>query len=352
LKHRLKLFLRTAWARLLYHSGLHVLVSRLAPRRLTILAGHCVASESNATLPDDMRISAGKLGRILDRLGRHHDLVTVTEGWRRLKESPRGRSMVALTMDDGYRDNLEVLLPMLVERGVPATVYLESEPLDRRRLNWIHHFFLSLDRLGPEALVERLRGKTADERLRARLAEVLAAGGDLRYSLKKVLKYEADQAEVERALRELTAELGVDERALAEALYLSWDEARELRGAGVELGGHTVHHWVLSSLDGRAQLAEVSAGRDSLRKELGAEVLSFAYPFGRPWDWNEEAVEAVRQAGFVTATTTGAGTNTASSDPLRLERLMIDEGTSLPLLVAEACGGFALLRRLGVDLSR
>lgn len=352
MKHRLKLFLRAAWARLLYHTGLHVLVSRLMPRRLTILAGHCVASETNASLPDDMRISAAKLGRILDCLRRHHDFATVTEGWRRLREGRRGRSLVALTMDDGYRDNLEVLLPLLLERGVPATVYLESEPLDHRRLNWIHHFFFCLHRLGPEGLVERLRGKSEDERLRARLAEVLAAGGDLRYSLKKVLKYVADQADVERALRALMSELGGDEHALAETLYLSWDQARELREGGVELGGHTVHHWVLSSLDERTQLAEIAAGRDSLRKGLGAEASSFAYPFGRPWDWNEGSVAAVRQAGFVTATTTGAGTNTASSDPLRLERLMIDEGTSLPLLVAEACGGFALLRRLGVDLSR
>jgi hypothetical protein len=30
---------------------------------------------------------------------------------------------------------------------------------------------------------------------------------------------------------------------------------------------------------------------------------------------------------------------------------MIDEDASLPLIVAEACGGFELLRRFGLDLS-
>ena len=43
MKHRLKMWLREAWARLLYHTGLHALVNRVMPVRLTILAGHCVA---------------------------------------------------------------------------------------------------------------------------------------------------------------------------------------------------------------------------------------------------------------------------------------------------------------------
>lgn len=352
LKHRLKIFLRTAWAHLLFHTGLHRLVSRLMPRRLTILAGHCVEHSSNVSLPPDMKISAAKLAGILDWLRRHHDLVSVSEGWQRLQREGRGPSMVALTMDDGYRDNLEVLLPMLAERGITATVYLESRPLDQRRVNWIHHFFWCLERIGPAELVERLRRDSEDETTRARLAEVLAAGGDLHYTLKKVLKYEADQGDVARALGGIFAEQGGDEQELCETLYLSWDEARALRDGGIELGGHTRGHWVLSALDGRTQEEEAAAGRTSLREGLGTELQSFAYPFGRPWDWNEASVEAVRRAGFTTATTTGAGTNVASSDPLRLERLMIGEDTSLPILAAEACGGFALLRHLGLDLSR
>jgi hypothetical protein len=36
---------------------------------------------------------------------------------------------------------------------------------------------------------------------------------------------------------------------------------------------------------------------------------------------------------------------------MTLKRLMIDEDTQLHFLVTEACGGFDLLRRFGVDLS-
>ena len=39
MKHRLKMLLRETWARLLFHTGLWVVVDRIAPRRLLILAG-------------------------------------------------------------------------------------------------------------------------------------------------------------------------------------------------------------------------------------------------------------------------------------------------------------------------
>jgi peptidoglycan/xylan/chitin deacetylase (PgdA/CDA1 family) len=349
-KHRLKLFLREVWVILLYYTGLHALVSRMMPRRLTILASHCVAHSSNDFLPPDMKISREKMGEILDRLGRHHDLVNVSEGWRRLSEGS-GRSMVALTMDDGYRDNLEVLLPMLAERGISATVYLESRPLDDKRLNWTHYFFWSLGRISPFELVERYRTSGGAAATCTRLDEVLAEGGDLTYTLKKVFKYETDQTECAETLARIFAELGGDERSVCEELYLSWDDARALREGGVELGGHTVHHPVLATLDETDQRREVADGRRALVRELGAEIESFAYPFGRPWDFDERTMRAVRAAGFVTATTTGAGTNTAKSDPIRLERLMIGESSRLPEMVVEASGGFLLLRRLGINLS-
>lgn len=350
MKHRLKMFLREAWARLLFHTGLYVWVSKWMPRRLTILAGHCVEHPDNAFLPAEMRISAERLGAILDWLTRRFELVNVDQGWRRLAEG-EGRSMVALSMDDGYRDNLEVLLPMLRERGISATIYLESRPLTERRVNWTHLFFWILRQISPAELVERYAALCDDDAARRRLSEALAAGGDLVYTLKKVLKYEADQRDCEATLSRIFAELGGDERALCEELYLSPDDARALRDGGVDLGGHTVHHWVLSGLEASEQERELAEGRAALLELLEVPVPSFAYPFGRRWDWDAESVEAARRAGFTTASTTHAGTNTSRSCPQRLARWMIDEATPLHLLAAEACGGFELLRRFGLDLS-
>jgi len=349
MKHRLKMGLRELWARLLYHTGLGLLVDRLMPRRMTILTSHCVEDPRNAFLPADMKIREARVRELLERFGRRYDWVPVGEGWERLQEG-RGRSMVAWTMDDGYLDNRERLLPILQEHGATATVYLESRPLDGRSLNWTHKFFWLLGRLSHAELVERFAARSTDERAVSRLREALAAGGDLSYGLKKVLKYEADQEALEEVMTAVFVEEGGDEAELCSGLYLSWEDARALRDGGVELGGHTIHHWVLSGLGPEGQRREIGDGRARLEERLGP-VVSFAYPFGRNWDYDDASREAVLAAGFTTATTTHAGTNTRETDPTRLARWMIEDSTPLHLLACEICGGFELLRRFGLDLS-
>lgn len=350
LKHKLKLSVRNGWARFLFHTGAHRVVNALQPRRLTILAGHCVSAPSNAALPPDMKIAGHDLERILGWLAKNFDVVTVQDGLERL-EKGAGRSLVALSMDDGYKDNRTHLLPLLQSLGVRATVYLESHPLDARVPNWSHKFFAILEHLSPEDFVLRFTELSKDTRSNILLNQLVPHGEATSYHVKRMLKYEVPAAERSRVVDALFLECGGDPRALTDTLYMTWDDARALRDSGVELGGHTVHHEILSKLDANAARNEVEGSRAALVRELGGLPSSFAYPFGRRWDWNDESVEIVRAAGWKSATTTHPGTNARGGDPYRLKRIMIDENAKLHLIATEACGGFDFLRRFGINLS-
>ena len=253
-KHELKMTLRALYARVLFHSGLHALVNRLVPARLTILAGHCVEPASGdwpagAHLPADMSIGERKLERILRWFAQRYELVTVGAGVRRLDAGLGGKSLLALSFDDGYRDNHRVLMPLLARCGAPATVYLESRPLDERKVNWSHKYFWILARSSAFDFVHRFGELTQDSTCFHALNQIVAeARGNERYHLKRVLKYEAEPFGRDAVVDTIFAELGGDERALADELYMTWDEARELQAAGVELGGHTVGHQILSRL--------------------------------------------------------------------------------------------------------
>jgi peptidoglycan/xylan/chitin deacetylase (PgdA/CDA1 family) len=350
MKHRLKLFLRNLWARLLFHTGLERVVDRLMPRRLTILAGHCVTAGSNARLPKDMKIEEKKLERMLLWLARRYEVRTVGEGWSALA-SKGSRSLVALSMDDGYLDNRTHLLPLLARLRLTATVYLESRPLEERRVNWSHKFFWILDRVGPKEFVKSFAARCADAPTVKRLEALQADGLANAYHLKRVLKYDAPPAARIRAIDEVFAALGGDERALCDELYMTWADAMALKQGGVELGGHTASHEILSRLEASSAEREVREGREAIGRRLDLESASFAYPFGRRWDYDAKSKEAVRKAGFASAATTHAGTNRKGSDPYELKRIMIDEDAELHLVAAEACGGFDLLRVFGLDLS-
>jgi peptidoglycan/xylan/chitin deacetylase (PgdA/CDA1 family) len=352
IKHKLRRAAGEAYARVLFHTGLHALVDRLMPRRMLVLAGHCVSAPTCATLPKDMKIRGADLERILRWLARRYDVVTMAEGVRRIESGDGRRSIAVLTMDDGYRDNRAELVPILEKLGLGATVYLESRPLDKRRANWTHKLFWCLDRMEAESFIHRYTEiAKADKNGSIVLNQLVPHGEATTYHVKRVLKYEVDPAERDRSLDVLFAELGGVDRDLTDALYMTWEDARALDAAGVELGGHTVSHPILSKLAPEAQAAEIAGCARSLERELGRAPASFAYPFGRRWDFDARSAEAARAAGFTSATTTHAGVHVKGGDLYRIPRVMIDEDAELHRIAAEACGGFELLRRIGIDLA-
>jgi peptidoglycan/xylan/chitin deacetylase (PgdA/CDA1 family) len=350
-KHALKLFLRRIYARALFFTGLHAVVNRLMPRRMTILFGHCVDEPAiNGFLPADMKIRAERLERILAWLARRYDMVTIGEGLERLERAGRGRSLVALSMDDGYRDNRTALPAILARTGARATVFLATGPVSGGGVDWSHKLFWMLARGEPiELLARRYLDLTADEQARAGLRRALEGGGDHVHAVKRVLKYDADPDERERVIDALFRAGGGDEAELRGALYMTWDDARALLAGGIEFGGHTMSHHVLSTLPAARQAAEIRGCTEALERELGVRPRVFAYPFGRRWDYDAASKAAVRDAGYAAAVNTHAGTNARRG--LELARLALGDGSDLALLAAEACGGFDLLRRVGIDLS-
>jgi hypothetical protein len=58
----------------------------------------------------------------------------------------------------------------------------------------------------------------------------------------------------------------------------------------------------------------------TIEKELGEEAAFFAYPNGRLEDYDEGAVQALRDAGYRGALTTTFGPNEAGEDPFRWRR--------------------------------
>jgi peptidoglycan/xylan/chitin deacetylase (PgdA/CDA1 family) len=74
---------------------------------------------------------------------------------------------------------------------------------------------------------------------------------------------------------------------------MTWDELAELSQAGFECGSHSVNHVALDTCTAQPGATEVSESKRIIEDEVGAEVTSFAYPFGyhdrRTLGWLEAA---------------------------------------------------------------
>lgn len=101
--------------------------------------------------------------------------------------------------------------------------------------------------------------------------------------------------------------------------WLAWNEA------GMDVGSHTQTHANLKELPDDAARRQIGLSKDELQQVLGVEVRHFCYPYG--W-FTPEHVNMVREAGYVTATTTHRGRAQAGEDLYTLNRIMVARATN------------------------
>ena len=83
-----------------------------------------------------------------------------------------------------------------------------------------------------------------------------------------------------------------------ELATMPWDEIRELRDRGVEIGSHTVNHPRLTQLGDEELRRELGESRERLEAELGRPCRFLAYPYG---DEDERVHQAAEDAGYEAA---------------------------------------------------
>jgi peptidoglycan/xylan/chitin deacetylase (PgdA/CDA1 family) len=122
---------------------------------------------------------------------------------------------------------------------------------------------------------------------------------------------------------------------LAGRRLLGGDELRKIAAGGIEIGAHTRSHPNLPVLDAVQVGAEIAGSKADLEAELESRVDLFAYPYGRH---DEQAVSAVRRAGFYAACTTRPGLSSLGCDPFLIERIEVRGDDSMSRFVAGLLG--------------
>lgn len=319
---------------LAFTSGLVRLDRKIAPHSLTVLNYHRIG---DANLPDfdtfkpnvsaDQNAFAGHL----EYISRWFKVVSMQHviNWLNRKGNLPAHAAL-ITFDDGYLDNFTNAYPLLRKHDFPAVIFLTTGHINSvKPFYWdlaaFAFFHTHLDHLDfPDGQVRTWSNVPQRDLVCHAWIESLKSMPD-----------EIKQTWIER----LPEKLGVAiPSGYFGKLMLNWDQIREMRQHGIEFGGHTINHPILSRVSLEQAQLEIEGSKNHIEKELGQPVSSFAYPNGMPADIHLQIQKLVVRAGYQAAFTLINGPSSLSEvrkNPFAIRRIFISQRHNLPRFAAQ-----------------
>lgn len=287
--------------------------------------------------PDVADATPEQFRRRVELLARIGTPISMADLLRALDGAPLPPNPVMITFDDGYRSCHDVALPILRELGFPATFFIATSFVTRRRLYWWERIAVALHTARrPQARItypEPLEIDARDPGARARLDNLIKNTWGI---------------DVDRFLTGLCDALDAPwspeiETAHADRLIMTWDQVRALERAGMAVESHTRQHCVLETLGDDALRDELVGSRSDLERELGHPVHAIAYPVGRRIQ-RVRILAAIAAAGYRVGFANSNGINVlwpaalrsaTGFDPLDLRRVSVSIDMSDAMLVTQ-----------------
>lgn len=221
---------------------------------------------------------------------------------------------VCITFDDGYIDNFQFAFPILSEYQLPATIFLTTDFIGTNKKLWpdrVLHTFKNTN-------INKFHYEEA-KYYNCHLTSIKKRREIAFFLLEWLKNFSPDERDkhIEKILNICHISNHSKER-----LMLNWDEVRTMHSAGISFGAHTKTHPILSSLRESEIRNEIIGSKRAIEDSLDTSISTFAYPNGKPHDFDERCKRVVSEAGFRCAVTTCPGINTYKNDRYELFREM------------------------------
>lgn len=279
--------------------------------RLSILIFHRVLPQPDPMLPDEP--DAARFDAVCRWLKAGFNVLPLDVAMALRDRGVLPPRALCITFDDGYADNHDVAMPVLLRHGLPATFFIATGFLDGGRM-WNDtliesargspHVQLDLRALELPGLTT-LPLSTPTERLAASLRLIAAC------------KY----LEPAPRLRVVGSIAALSAAPLPDDLMMTSRQVRAMADAGMTIGAHTVSHPILARVTDDEAARQMAESRTRLEAIVGRSVDLFAYPNGRPGqDYGARDVRLARAAGFRCAVSTAPGAADRATDAFQLPR--------------------------------
>ena len=251
--------------------------------------------EADKSPNSNLIMPTSKFAEQMEFLSENHEVVSMDGLVDYLESEPdrdSNKFVVAVTFDDGYKDNLTHALPILEQYNIPATIYITTRFPEGDTWMWWNEIWDYLDKNDALEVNDLNEGRT----IRTPRQKIKCFNKLFDWILN--LSYEKQKKYVETITKSVA-------RKQYSNLCLNWEEIKILdQHPLVTIGAHTNSHPNLKKLTEQEAFAEMSYSKNLLEEKLKHSVEHFAYPHGTHNEADVREFELASRCGFRTAVTT------------------------------------------------
>lgn len=181
------------------------------------------------------------------------------------QEFPKGA--VWLSIDDGWKDNIRNIIPVINKYKIPITFFIATDPVENQGIFWWTFFEKCKEQLPNYFESNSLDLKNIKEKDRKKIIQ------DLKKNCKKRIPREAMKIEEVKSLAQNPL---------------------------VTIGSHTIHHAITINCTDDELEYEIKESKEKLQKWTNKKVKYFSYPNGR-FDGRERKI--LKESGYKLAVT-------------------------------------------------
>jgi len=176
-----------------------------------------------------------------------------------------------LTFDDGFKEMYDIVAPILLEKSVPATFFINSDFLDNKNLCYQHKASI---------LVEQIKKNDHNRKSLKKVREILEdnkiAVTEIESNILSITYFQKN------ILDDIARILGVDFKDYLnkQLPYLTSGQVKELIKYGFTIGAHSIDHPFYSTLPLEEQLFQTYKSIEVIKSKFSLNYGLFAFPHG------------------------------------------------------------------------
>lgn len=197
-----------------------------------------------------------------------------------------------ITYDDGYRDFIDFSFPLLKKYSLPASMFVVTDCIDRNIPTWTYrmdYFFYNTKKLETKNTVLEFVAKDFSVTKWSSHAERIEYCKRFKQYLKKVPNQK--RSEIVQSFID-----NFDDVKEPANLMMTWDEIRQLKSEGIQIGSHSVSHPPLATIEDEEELkTELLSSALRIKEMINEFPSTISYPVG---SYDSRVKRISREVGY------------------------------------------------------